>query len=60
MSGWGFCETHLRTNYNLSERNEWDAERDNRYGRRHAHMGNLAKAASSFVLAIGMDVWSNL
>ncbi len=60
MSGRCFCEAHLRTNYNLTKRNEWDAERNNRYGRCHSHMGDLAKAASGFILAIGVDVRRDL
>jgi len=44
----------------LTERYEWDAERDNRYCRRHAQMGDLAKATSGLVLPIGMGVGRNL
>ncbi len=60
MSGRRFCEADLRTNCNLAERNEWDAERDDCNGWRNAQMRYLAKAASGFVLAIGMYVWSDL
>jgi hypothetical protein len=56
MPGRQLREADLRTNYNFTKRNDWDAEGNNRHGRRDAQMGNLAEAAGGFVLAIGMGV----
>jgi hypothetical protein len=44
----------------LTERYDWDAVRDSRNCRRYAQVGDLAKAACGFVLAVGMYVWGNL
>ena len=60
MSGSRLCGAGLRTKCHLTESYDWDAERDNRYGRRYAQMGDLAKATSGFFLAIGMGVRRNL
>ncbi len=60
MTGGRPCKAGLRTNCNLTERNKWGGKRDNRYCRCHAHVGDLAKVASGFFLAIGMCVWRDL
>jgi len=60
MSGRRLCEADLRKNCYLTERNEWDTERDNRYCHRHAQMGDLAEATSGLVLAISVYVGCDL
>jgi hypothetical protein len=60
MPGGPLREADLRTNYKFTKRNDGDAERNNRDSRGDTQMGNLAKAASGFVLAIGMGVRRNL
>jgi len=60
MPGGRLREAGLRTNYNFTQRNDWDAEGNNRHCRGDAQMGDLAEAAGGFVLAIGMGVRCNL
>jgi len=60
MPGRRLREADLRTNYNFTKGNDWNAEGNNRHCWGDAQMGNLAEAASGFVLAIGMGVRRNL
>jgi len=60
MPGRRFREACLRTDYNFTNRNDRHAEHDKRHCRRDAQMSNLAEAAGGFVLAIGMEVRSDL
>jgi hypothetical protein len=60
MPGRRLREADLRTKYNFTKRNDWDAEGNNRHCWGDAQMGNLAEAAGGFVLAIGMGVWRYL
>ena len=60
MPGRRFYEADLRTNGYFTKTYDWSAKQEGRHCWRDPQVGNLAKGAGGFVLAVGVRVGRDL